>query len=386
MKLSALAFGASALAMASAASADTMTVGLVGPLSGGAAAWGSAMKAAIEFAAEDINAAGGLEVGGKTYTIDIAAYDSHYNPNDALTAVNRLVFEDEAAFIVGPLGSAPLAALVPTTTENKKITITAGFTPVAAAPEYPYSFRAILPTEVYAKPQINWVVKSLGAEKVGSLFPNDETGQAMSNDISSAYEAAGADASAVEFYERGRVDFVPLLTRLLAQGIDTFELDGSPPQTAGLLVRQLRELGFEGNIVRTGGDATNDILAVAGPDASEGLYVHMEFDGGLESVQDYQARYIEAYGGTMNAFSPLFYSNINMVFEAMKAAGTISDADAIVAEMAKIDGYEGPAGEVSWIGEDFWGTKRQQFVPYAIGKVTGGKPEVVATCTVDACE
>lgn len=386
MKLSALAFGASALAMASAASADTMTVGLVGPLSGGAAAWGSAMKAAIEFAAEDINAAGGLEVGGKTYTIDIAAYDSHYNPNDALTAVNRLVFEDEAAFIVGPLGSAPLAALVPTTTENKKITITAGFTPVAAAPEYPYSFRAILPTEVYAKPQINWVVKSLGAEKVGSLFPNDETGQAMSNDISSAYEAAGADASAVEFYERGRVDFVPLLTRLLAQGIDTFELDGSPPQTAGLLVRQLRELGFEGNIVRTGGDATNDILAVAGPEASEGLYVHMEFDGGLESVQDYQARYIEAYGGTMNAFSPLFYSNINMVFEAMKAAGTISDADAIVAEMAKIDGYEGPAGEVSWIGEDFWGTKRQQFVPYAIGKVTGGKPEVVATCTVDACE
>ncbi|SHM21585.1 amino acid/amide ABC transporter substrate-binding protein, HAAT family [Roseovarius pacificus] len=386
MKLSALAFGASALAMASAASADTMTVGLVGPLSGGAAAWGSAMKAAIEFAAEDINAAGGLEVGGKTYTIDIAAYDSHYNPNDALTAVNRLVFEDEAAFIVGPLGSAPLAALVPTTTENKKITITAGFTPVAAAPEYPYSFRAVLPTEVYAKPQINWVVKSLGAEKIGSLFPNDETGQAMSNDISSAYEAAGADASAVEFYERGRVDFVPLLTRLLAQGIDTFELDGSPPQTAGLLVRQLRELGFEGNIVRTGGDATNDILAVAGPDASEGLYVHMEFDGGLDSVQDYQARYIEAYGGTMNAFSPLFYSNINMVFEAMKAAGTISDADAIVAEMAKISGYEGPAGEVSWIGEDFWGTKRQQFVPYAIGKVTGGKPEVVATCTVDACE
>lgn len=386
MKLSALAFGASALAMASAASADTMTVGLVGPLSGGAAAWGSAMKAAIEFAAEDINAAGGLEVGGKTYTIDIAAYDSHYNPNDALTAVNRLVFEDEAAFIVGPLGSAPLAALVPTTTENKKITITAGFTPVAAAPEYPYSFRAVLPTEVYAKPQINWVVKSLGAEKIGSLFPNDETGQAMSNDISSAYEVAGADASAVEFYERGRVDFVPLLTRLLAQGIDTFELDGSPPQTAGLLVRQLRELGFEGNIVRTGGDATNDILAVAGPDASEGLYVHMEFDGGLDSVQDYQARYIEAYGGTMNAFSPLFYSNINMVFEAMKAAGTISDADAIVAEMAKISGYEGPAGEVSWIGEDFWGTKRQQFVPYAIGKVTGGKPEVVATCTVDACE
>ncbi|MGI3166991.1 ABC transporter substrate-binding protein [Pseudooceanicola sp. 200-1SW] len=386
MKLSALALGVSAIALASTATAETMTVGLVAPLSGGGAAWGAAMKGALELAVEDVNAAGGLEVGGTTYTVEIAAYDSHYNPNDALTAVNRLIYEDEAAFIVGPLGSAPLAALVPTTTENKKITITGGFTPIAAAPEHPYSYRAILPTQVYAAPQINWVVNGLGAKKVGSLFPNDETGQSMSNDISSAYEAAGADASAVEFYERGRVDFVPLLTRLLAQGIDTFELDGSPPQTAGLLVRQLRELGFDGNIIRTGGDATHDILAVAGPEASEGLYVHMEFDGSLPSVQAYQERYVAAYGGNMNAFSPLFYSNIQMVFEGMKAAGSIEDSDAIVAEMAKITGFEGPAGVVSWIGEDWWGTTRQQSVPYAIGQVTGGVAQVVATCTVDACE
>ena len=32
---------------------------------------------------------------------------------DAVTAVNRLIYEDEAAFIVGPLGSAPLAAWAP---------------------------------------------------------------------------------------------------------------------------------------------------------------------------------------------------------------------------------------------------------------------------------
>ena len=386
MRLSLFAFGVSAIAMASAASADRMIVGLVAPLSGSGVSWGLAMKGALELAIEDVNSAGGLQVGDKTYTVEMAAYDDHYNPNDALTAVNRLIFEDEVAFIVGPLGSAPLAALVPTTTENKTITITGGFTPVAAAPEYPYSYRAVLPTQIYADPQIVWVVKSLGAQKVGTLFPNDETGQAMSNDISAAYEAAGADASAVEFYERNRVDFVPLLTRLLARGIDTFELNGSPPQTAGLLVRQLRELGFEGNIIRTGGDATDDIIAVAGQEASEGLYVHMEYDGSLPSAQEYQARYLAAYGGTMNAFSPLFYTNIHMVFAGMTAAGTIKDADAIVAEMAQISGFPGPAGEANWIGEEWWGTTRQLFIPYAIGQVKGGAVDVVATCTIDACE
>ncbi|OWU85902.1 hypothetical protein ATO6_03165 [Oceanicola sp. 22II-s10i] len=386
MKKTLLCLTVSALALGTAAGAETMTVGLVAPLSGGGAAWGTAMKGALELAVEDINNAGGLKVGDTTYDIRIAAYDSHYNPNDAVTAVNRLVFEDEATFIVGPLGSAPLAALVPTTTENKKITITGGFTPIAMAEEHPYSFRAVLPTQIYANPQISYVVTELGAQKVGSLFPNDETGQTMSNDIASAYQNAGADASAVDYYERGRVDFVPLLTRLLAQGIDTFELDGSPPQTAGLLVRQLRELGFTGNIVRTGGDATDDILAVAGAEASEGLYVHMEYDGSLPSAQAYQTRYIDAYGGTMNAFSPLFYTTINMIFEGMKAAGTIDDTDAIIAEMGKLSDFDGPAGKANWMGQEIWGTMRQQYIPYAIGKVSGGKPEVIATCDLEKCE
>lgn len=374
------------VATSQAATAEDLTIGLVAPLSGAGAAWGNAMKGALEIAVEDVNGAGGLTVGETTYDLKIAAYDSHYNPNDAVTAVNRLIFEDNAAFIVGPLGSAPLAALVPMTTENKKITITGGFTPVAASPDHPYSYRAVMPTEIYAEHQIAYVVEQLGAKKVGSLFPNDETGQTLAKDIGSAYESAGAEELITDFYERDRVDFVPLLTRLMAAGIDTFELDGASPQTAGLMTRQLREIGFQGNIVRTGGDATGDILAVAGNDAAEGLYVHMEYDGSLPSVQEYEQRYVDAYGGSMNAFSPLFNTTIHMVFEAMKAAGTTEDSDAIVAELAKMSDFEGPAGPANWIGQDYWGTMRQQYIPYAIGQVKGGQVEVVATCTIDGCE
>ncbi|MCA8906565.1 MAG: ABC transporter substrate-binding protein [Rhodospirillaceae bacterium] len=386
MKAGMLALGVSALALTSPAYAETLTVGLVAPLSGAGAAWGLAMQGALELAVEDLNAAGGLVVDGETYEIEIVPYDSHYNPNDAVTAVNRLIYEDEAAFIVGPLGSAPLAAIAPMATENQIITITGAFTPIAASPEHPYVFRAVLPTEVYAHPQISWVVNQLGGTTVGALFPNDESGQSMQGDIAAAYEQAGADASAIDFYERGRMDFVPLLTRQIAQGIDTFELDGSPPETAGLLVRQLRELGFEGNIIRTGGDATDAILAVAGDEASEGLYVHMEYDGSLPEAQAYQERFEAAYGDSMNAFSPLFYTAINQVFQAMQAAGTVDDSDAIVAELGNHHDFVGPAGAANWIGEDIWGTTRQQFVPYAVGRVTNGSPEVVSICSLESCE
>jgi branched-chain amino acid transport system substrate-binding protein len=78
--------------------------------------------------------------------------------------------------------------------------------------------------------------------------------------------------TAKEFFERDRVDFVPLLTRMLARGIDTVELDGNSPSTAGLIVKQARELGCKGRFVRTGGPATAEILSVAGKDSSEGIH------------------------------------------------------------------------------------------------------------------
>ena len=101
-----------------------------------------------------------------------------------------------------------------------------------------------------------------------------KSGQQVGAANEAAYEAVGAKFVAKEFFERERVDFVPLLTRVLAQNIDAFELDGNAPQTAGLLVKQLRELGFKGPIIRTGGDATADILKIAGKDATENVYVH----------------------------------------------------------------------------------------------------------------
>src|SRR3546814_1090668 len=78
-----------------------------------------------------------------------------------------------------------------------------------------------------AQPQVEWLVKAHGVKKVGALFPNDETGQQIAKDLAAAYKRAGAELAATEFFERDRVDFVPLLTRMAARGIDAIELDGN---------------------------------------------------------------------------------------------------------------------------------------------------------------
>ena len=137
--------------------------------------------------------------------------------------------------------------LVPTAIEPLPMAV--AFTPTALGKDMPYSFRVVATTAEVSQPQIDWLVKTQGVKKVGALFPNDESGQAIAKDLEASYKAAGATMSAKEFFERERVDFVPMLTRMFARGIDAIELDGNSPATAGLIVKQARELGFKGKIM-----------------------------------------------------------------------------------------------------------------------------------------
>lgn len=366
--------------------AQDIRLGVHSTLSGPASAWGQAMLGAAELAAEEVNAKGGLEVAGKKHRIVVTSYDDNYKANDAVTAMNRLISDDKIRYVVGPLGSAPALAVLPMTSESKVITMTMAFTPKALGKDYPYSFRPVISTEEFSEPQIGWVVKKLGAKRVGGLFPNDESGQQIAIVNAKAYEKAGANFDAREFFERERVDFVPLLTRLFAKNIDTIELDGNSPTTAGLIVKQAREMGFKGPIIRTGGDATADIIKVAGAANAEGLYVHQTIDPSEPKVADYIRRYTARYKNDMNAFSPMFYANVQALFAAMQRAGTTTDVDKVRDAMAAEAGLDTVIGRISWTGESRYGVKRQIDAPFFVAQIRGGKSQIVAKCSTKGCE
>lgn len=374
------------VASLSAASAQSLKIGVLATLSGAGTAWGMSMKGAAELAAEDVNSKGGLEVGGKKYKIEVVTYDDNYKASDALTALNRLVFDDGIKFIVGPLGSAPALAILPVSTENKVITMTMAFTPKALSAEYKYSFRPVIPSDVFSDPQVKWLVEKLGLKRIGGLFPNDESGQQVAAANEAGYVAVGAKFVAKEFFERERVDFIPLLTRVLAQNIDAFELDGNSPQTAGLLVKQLRELGFKGPIIRTGGDATADLIKIAGVQATENVYVHQPIDTDSAAIKQYTKRFEDKYKIPLNAFSPFFYANMQILLSSMTAGGTVTDTDKIRQTMLAVKDFESVLGKVNWMGQAQWKSNQQLDAPFYVGLIKGGTAHVVAKCTPAKCE
>lgn len=374
------------VATTSALAQEELKIGALVTLSGPGAAWGEGMMRAAELAAEDVNAKGGLEVGGKKYRVTVVAYDDKYQANEAVTAANRLVFEDQIRYIVGPVGSAPVLAIQPITEKNKAIVLTLGFTSKALSPDKPFTFRPNITTGEMSQPQIDWVVKTKGIKKVGGLFPKDETGEQIAKDVEAAYAKAGAELSSKEFFERDRVDFVPLLTRIMASGVEAIELDGNSPTTAGLIVKQAREIGYTGLIIRTGGPATPEIVNVAGKDAAEGLIVHTPIDPQLASLKAYIDRYEKTYNQPMNGFSPFFYDGVHMLFTAMQQAGTVTDTDKVRVALESIDEFEGVLGKLSWTGKEVYGSNHQVDAPFYVAEVKDGEEVIIARCTVAGCE
>jgi branched-chain amino acid transport system substrate-binding protein len=145
-------------------------------------------------------------------------------------------------------------------------------------------------------------------------------------------------------------------------------------------------MGFKGPIIRTGGDATADIIKVAGAANAEGLYVHQTIDTSDAKVAEYVKRYTDKYKGDMNAFSPMFYANVQVLFAGMQKAGTTTDVDKIRDAMVALSGTDTVIGKVSWTGEQLYGVKRQIDAPFYIGQIKAGKSVIVAKCTTKGCE
>ncbi|CAN5178151.1 ABC transporter substrate-binding protein [soil metagenome] len=366
---------------------EVLRIGAHVTLSGPGAVWGNAMKNSAELVVDKVNAAGGLEVGGKKYKVEIVAYDDKYQSGEAVTVANRLVFDDKVKYFIGPEGSAPLLAVQPITEKNQVITSTLGFTGKALSPEKPYSFRTVLTTVEFAEPQVAWMVKNFGVKKAATLLPNDETGQAMVGDLDAAYRKAGGNLAVKEFFERDRVDFVPLITRMLAAGVDAIDINGIPPATAGLIVEQARELGYAGKFVRTGGPATADIVAIAGKQATEGMLVYTPIDPTLPSTKAYIDAYVAKYKAQPNGFGPSFYDFAAMLFEAMKRAGTVTDSAKVKDELEKISDFPGVLGKLSWIGKEKYGINHQLAVPFYLAEIKDGVEVIRARCTpTDGCK
>ncbi len=352
--------------------AGELKVGVISCLSGPGVGWGNAVLHGAETAAEVVNTKGGLSVHGKKYKIKIIGYDDLYTGQGGVTAANRLIFEDKVKFIIGPISSASLLAIQPITEKEKILVLSNTYTSKALSKDKPFTFRVVPTSREFAVPMIKWLASQHPkAKTVAILSPNDDTGTEVQSHDVMGYKEAGIEVKFKEFYERETKDFFPILTRVIAAGVHIIDADGSSPGTVGLIVKQARQLGFKGLLVKTGGPGTAEVIRVAGKQA-EGYYYYTPISDDPAMVA-YEKKYMEKYHNPMNGLTPYFYDGTGMLFKAIEEAGTIDDTEAVKNKLLAIKDYPGLLGKLNWTGEKVYGINRQIVTPSYVGRVTNGK-------------
>jgi branched-chain amino acid transport system substrate-binding protein len=331
-----------------------LKIGLTCPLSGAGALWGQALERATRIFMEDFNLKGGIKIDGKRYTMDLVVYDDGYIIDKVVANVRRLIYEDRVNYIF-VLGGAPLKAVAPIVEEAKILTF--GFSNVRVEPTWRHIFLSCTPPTELSKAWL-WVAKNRpNIKRVATLAMNDEVGWWCSKESKANAEKAGLTIVAQEFAERGTTDFTPMLRKIILQKVDGLDFCSSPPGSVGLMVKQARELGWQGTVTDWGGAPTPTVREIAGPQAFEGGYLVCGYfeEPFPPAISDFKKKWIEKYGLPFSSLGIDRSNSINILINALERTKNLNTEkmSEIIRDM-KFNVLYGPA---EFFGEKEFGIK-----------------------------
>ena len=359
----------------SAQAQKVFKMGAIVPVSGPAAAFGLGVQRGMELAAEDI---GVFTVGNDKYKVEVATYDTVYDPGKTVAAMNRAVYNDSVKYgvIIGAGVHPPILPIIRET----------GFLDLAFAAagrqitngENPTVFRIMASSDQLYQTYLQPIVEKLNVKRVATLGPNDELGKNDAKVVKAQVElmkAKGVQFVGDEYYERGGKDFGPALLRLIAHKPDLIETDGSPTGSIALIAKQARELGFQGYFLNSTAvleaKAISDIAGKAGDNIiALRIWAKPPTELYAQLAERHQKKYGEAAPGTLWEA----YAATRWVVNVIQKTGTF-DTKKVAEALAQSTYSEHPFGGASWGGEKTYGAKRQIVLPIPAAILRDGKWE-----------
>jgi branched-chain amino acid transport system substrate-binding protein len=283
---------------------DEIRVGEFGSLTGTTATFGISTKNAIDLAIEETNAAGGIE--GKT--IRVIVEDDQGRPEEAATAVRKLVEQDRVIAVLGEVASSRSLAGAPICQNAGVPMITPSSTNPKVTEVGDFIFRVCFIDPFQGMVAARFSVDTLKAKTAAILrdIKNDYS-VGLADFFTNTFIQLGGRVVADESYSEGDIDFKAQLTAIKAKSPDVIFVPGYYTEV-GLIARQARELGMALPLV--GGDGwVSERLIEIGGEALEGCYfVNPYWEGSPDPVvQSFVAAYKKRFGGSPDGMAALAY-------------------------------------------------------------------------------
>ncbi|HMK60985.1 MAG TPA: ABC transporter substrate-binding protein [Dissulfurispiraceae bacterium] len=295
------------------------------PLTGSEAKFGEIQKRSYEIAAAEINAKGGIK--GKRLVLRFE--DSQAKPETARAIVEKLI-GNKQPIIVGEYTSSCAKAVAAVAEERKTpYLVVASAADEITQKNYKYVFRQNATNVHYADAVVSFMTEVVKPKTMAIIYESTNFGTSGAEDMDKQAKKLGISVLVKEKYEKGAVDFKPILSKVKAARPDIIYMV-SYVMDASLLMKQIKELRIEAKLYAGGaaGFAIPEFIQNA-KDAAEyvvtaTLWFHkLKYPG----AASYAEKYKQKYGDYPSYHGASAYSAIYVIKNALEKAKSWSTDD-----------------------------------------------------------
>jgi branched-chain amino acid transport system substrate-binding protein len=326
-------------AMPSSAAAEDVAIGAAAPMTGPRALLGRNFRQGVDMAIEEVNAAGGV-LGGKL-SVQIED-DQGDNPNAAINAVTKLMQVEKVPLMLGPHYSVAQLATQKSYCDGSIVSVTGASGVPVTQNGCGFVIRVRANDIIQSKALVEYARTTLGIDKIGILYINDDFGKAGADRVVLALKSAGLEPVTIETHNTQDKDFSAQLAKLQNAGAKLTIL-WTHDTEAALIVRQATQLGLDMRFAGSTSLSEPSFVKLAGP-AAEGVISANDFVASNpdERIQTFGKAYEAKYNMGPEIWAAAYYDATHLAARAINAAGSTDPAK--IREAFKSIEHEGLLG------------------------------------------
>jgi branched-chain amino acid transport system substrate-binding protein len=329
LTLAALALSAALMPLAHAAE-EVLVIGVNDALTGGGAVYGLPQANAVQMAADEINAAGGIKAGSTNYKLKVITSDDKANPTEATNSVRKLIDRDNVKYLLGFCCSGSTSAVASFIAKEDAVMLVGNAAERAiTAQGIANVFRTRPPADFTGSAAGTFVaqrgarnVAVIGALEVGFYTQYVDAFEKELNKV-------GGKIVAKEAFGLRDRDMTPQLTKIRGLKPDAILVVGYV-EPAAFVYRQAVELGL--NVPRYGftSGSEEQFLKVVSSAQMEGVWDLRPTELTIEALgpqaKVYDANYRKKFNQSPTPSSPYAYDQVYVLKNAIERAGSAKDA------------------------------------------------------------
>ncbi|MGA1824319.1 MAG: ABC transporter substrate-binding protein [bacterium] len=339
--------------------AKVIKIGINIPITGDIPKVGEGSKYTAQMWLEDIKAAGGLEVGGEKFQVELVIEDNESKAESAVKVQTKMITEDDVLAIIGPQASKQAVPAGDVANNYRTPMITPWSTNPDTTKDRPFVFRGCFLDPFQGPVLANFITEEFNFTKAAVLYDvASDYPKGLAEFFKKAWEDLHGAGSVVAFesFTTKDADFSSQLTKIIKSGAQVLFTPQYYNEVA-LIVNQAHELGWEGPIIGSDSWGSAETVKLCG-ERCYGLFfsTHYAAAGATGATKAFINRYQKKYGYVPDDVAALTWDSLCIIQKAIESCGEITgnlekDRKNVRDALAKIKEFDGITGKMTFTEE-----------------------------------